>query len=257
MLFDSTHIWYMLISLIVSVGLILANFFVFKTQKKRDILLKVSAIATVILHFSSLYVDFFTYGTATIEETQLLPIYPCHVIMWTLLISALYRNKESKVFRVIAEFTFYIGMVGGIIGIMFNENYANTPSLYDWDILKGLLSHSTMLIGCACLLTNGHVKIRVRNVISVAIGLMLLLVDGYTVIGLYNHFGLTPPNCMYLLENPFPNLPWFNTALIGIVGVVIVFAITSIFEKFALEPKDRWYNKFRHHEEEEIEEKEA
>ena len=245
MLFDTQHILYMLISsIIIILLLVLFKLFV-KQQKYKDLVLQIFAVLTVIIHFSSLYVDYFKTGTAVVEAPMLLPIYPCNVAMWLLVISAFWKNKNSKVFSIIAEFTFYLGIVGAVVGIMLNEIYANNPTLADWGVLKGLLSHSTMLVGCVYLLVGGYIKIRVKNTISVLFGLLFLLVDGGIIIGLYKMFKLTPPNCMYLLSNPVPNLPWLNTFVIGIIGLLIVFLIGVIVEQIALPKQDRWYSKLK------------
>lgn len=242
MLFDLSHILYMVVSSLVTVGLMVLCCFVAKDQKHKDLILKISAVLTIALHFSSLYVKFFKTGQAVMDESMLFPIYPCNVAMWLLAICAFCKNKQSKIFEYIAEFTFYLGIVGGIVGIAFNEIYANAPQLALWSTLKGLLSHSTMIFGCVYLLVGKYIKIRVKNTLSVAFGLILLLLDGGVIIGLYKIFNLTPPNCMYLLENPFPKIPWFNTYLIGLVGLIVTFLLTALVEQTTLPKDQRWYN---------------
>ena len=240
MLFDLSHTLYIVISGIITICLIILCCFFVKQQRWKDFILKISAILTVVIHFSSLYVDFFSTGSATIENTMLLPIYPCNVAMWLLVISSFFKNKQSKIFSYIAEFTFYLGVAGGIIGILFNDIYSSNPNLADWGVLKGLLSHSVMLFGSIYLLAGGYIKIRVKNVLSVMFGLLFLLLDGGIIIGLYKIANLHPPNCMYLLENPFSAIPWFNTYIIGLISIVVVFAITALVEQIALKKDERW-----------------
>lgn len=246
-MFGLIHNLYMIIStLITVVGMILVVKFV-REPKWKDFVLKVSAIFTVILHFSSLYVDYFTTGSATVDSVMLMPIYPCNVAMWLLVIVAFYRNKESKVFKTLAEMTFYLGVIGGVVGIMFNEIFIDNPTLADWNVLKGLLSHSTMLFGCIYLLAGRYIQIRVANLFSLLLVGVLLLVDGGIIIGLYRIFRLDPPNCMYLLENPFPQIPWMNTIVIGLMAIVLVFVVTAIYEQIALKKEDRWYSRIKLH----------
>lgn len=245
MLFDLAHILYIIISSLIIIGLLVVCCFFIKKEKYKSIVLKFFAILTVVIHFSSVYVDYFKTGQAILEAPLLLPIYPCNVAMWFLVISAFWRNKESKIFAYIAEFTFYLGLVGGIIGILFNEIYASTPDLAVWHTLKGLLSHSVMIFGCAYLLVGRYIKIRVKNTISVFLGLCFLIVDGGIIIGFYKLAHLTPPNCMYMLENPFANLPWFNTYLIGVIALVVVFGVTVIYEQIAVVKEERWYTKLK------------
>lgn len=243
MLFDTNHILYMLISAFLTAGGLFFCRLYIKNTKWKDVVLRIFAILTVILHFSSLWVDYFTTGEAEVENTMLLPIYPCHIAMWLLLIVAFWRKKDSKVYKVLSEFTFYLGIVGGVIGLAFNEIYSNTPNLADWDTLKGMLSHSTMMFGAIYLLVGGYIRIRVDNVISVFFGLLLLLLDGFAIIGLHRAFGIDSPNCMYLLESPFPDIAWFNTYLLGLLGLLASFVITAVYEQIALKKEDRWYSK--------------
>lgn len=242
MLFDTAHVLFIVKSFTIIALLETVLFFFVKTENRKVRILKIAAVATVVIHYSSLYVDFFKTGTAEINDTMLLPVYPCNIAMWFLLIVAFVKNRESKVYKVMAEFTFYLGIVGGVVGILFNEVYAATPNLSDWSVLKGLLSHATMLFGAIYLLLGGFIKIRVSNTISVAIGMIFMVIDGGIIIGLYKLFNLTPQNIMYLLEPPYPNLPWLNTWVIGIAAVLLAFAITAVYEQIAIKKEDRWYN---------------
>jgi len=245
MLFDLPHVLFM-VGAVVVISLLLVLFGVFvKSEKTKNRILIICAVLTILIHFSTIYTSFFSTGKIEVEETMLFPIYPCNVVMWLLLVCALTKNKQSKFFKVVAEITFYIGIVGGIVGIVFNEIYANNPNLAEWGTLKGLLSHTVMLLGCIYLLVGRFIKIRVSNVISVTIGLLLLVADGGIIIGIYSIFGLDKPNSMYLLEPPFEALPWVNTWIIGAAGVVIAFAITAIYEQIALKKEERWYYKLK------------
>ncbi len=242
---DLPHILYTVISFVLT-AILLAIFALYlHTDKQKRAVLKISALATVALHYSSLYVDYFTTGNAEVSSTMILAVYPCNVAMWFLVAVAFIKNVNGKFFKCLAEATFYLGIVGGVIGIVINENYIANPNLADWDILKGLLSHSTMIVGCVYLLVGGFIKIRVDNVISVTGMLLFLVLDGSIVIGLHELFNLDPPNCMYLLENPLPQLPWFNTWLIGVLGIVLCFAVTAIYEQIALKKEERWYSKLK------------
>ena len=240
---DKTHILYTVISGVITAILLVACKFI-KSEKNSIRVLKASAISTVILHYSSLYVDYFTTGVAEVSGNMLLPIYPCNIAMWLLVITA-FMPKNGKAFKMIALMTFYLGVIGGVVGIVINENYIANPNLADWDILKGLLSHSTMLFGCLYLLTGKFIKIRVSNMLTIMIGLVGMLLDGLFVIWIYRHFNLDPPNAMYLLSTPFDNIPWLTTWTIGVLAVVILFAFTVIIEQIFVKKGERWYNKIK------------
>ena len=246
MLFDLTHVLYMIISAIITIGLLILANKTAKTEKSRVAVLKAIGIVTVILHYSSIWVEFFLNGKSTdgLEASHLLPMYPCHIVMWLLLIAGFVKNKEGKLFTVLAEFCFWGGIVCGSIGILLNENYSSTPTLADWSILKGLLSHSTMLLGCIYMLVGKFIKIRVFNVVSVACGLMLFIADGLFVNALYAACKLPEVNAMYLLYSPFPSMPWLSPMLMGVVGVSFLFVGLAIYE-LSFPEEERWYKKLK------------
>ena len=68
------------------------------TQELKDRILKILAISTVVIHYSSLYVSFFTTGSIEIDSTMILPIYPCNICMWLLLIVSFFKNKNEVSF---------------------------------------------------------------------------------------------------------------------------------------------------------------
>ena len=100
MLFDRTHILYMLISSFITAGLLALAYFFVKTQKGKERVLKIAAIVTVAIHFSSLWVDFFRTGEATVQESMLIPLYPCNICMWLLLIVALWKNQIKRKIKI-------------------------------------------------------------------------------------------------------------------------------------------------------------
>ena len=103
-----------------------------------------------------------------------------------------------------------------------------------------------MIIGCAYLAVSGIVKIRVKNVLSVAAGLMLFLVDGVIINTLYAIFNLDPCNSMYLLEAPFSDIPWLITPVMGLMAIAVAFVITAIYEQIFIQKNERWYKLLRH-----------
>ncbi len=245
MLFDFTHVAYIVISYLITAALLLLFYKKATDERAKTLILRFFAVITVVLHYSSLWVDFFTTGEAVAQSPMLLPIYPCNVCMWLLLITAFIKNRKGVVYRILSEFTFWAGVVCGTIGIVLNENYGNTPSLADYEVLKGLLSHSTMVFGALWLLVGGFIKIRVFNVISSACGLCFFLLDGAIINGLYALFDLSPCNSMYLLEAPFSDMPWLTPYLMGLAAVLLVFGITALYEYFALPKNERWYAKIK------------
>jgi hypothetical protein len=159
--------------------------------------------------------------------------------MWMLLISAMLKDKQSLVFRMLSEFCFYAGTICGTLGIVLNFNFDNTPTLADYDVLKGLLSHSTMLFGCLYMRVGKYVKFRVFNVVSIAAGLGVFIFCGQAVNALYEHFGMVAPDGMWLRENPYIGIP---PIALGFIALVILFVALHLRE-LRLPVEDRWYTK--------------
>lgn len=239
-MFNTQHILYMVISGILTVVLLALAARYAKDQKSKNCILKLSAIITVMIHYSNLWVDYFaTGGNATIENNHILPVYPCNVVMWMLLVASLLQNKKRLLFQVLSEFCFFVGSICGIVGIVLNVNFGNTPTLADYDILKGMLSHSTMLFGCLYMMVGKYIRIRVFNAVSVTIGLGTFVICGVGVNMLYEHFGMTPPDGMFMKSNPYTSV---SPVILGLWAIVIMFCALAIWE-MRLPKEERWYNK--------------
>lgn len=232
----------MLISgLLTVVLLILARCFV-KEEKGKDQILRFFAVITVVIHYSNLWVDYFVSGgNATIENNHILPVYPCNVVMWMLLAAALMKDKKRVIFRLLSEFCFYGGIVCGVLGIVLNVNFDNTPTLADYDVLKGMVSHSTMLFGCIYMMVGGYIKIRVFNAVSVTAGLATFVVCGLFVNALYDLCGMEAPDGMFLRSNPY--IP-VSPLILGCIVVLVMFGVLALYE-LRLPKEERWYRKLR------------
>ena len=242
LMFNTQHILYMVISGAVTAALLYLARRLAKTETAKNRILKFFAILTVAIHYSNLWVDYFaTGGTATVENNQILPVYPCNVVMWMLLIAALLKDKKSLVFQMLGEFCFYGGTICGVVGIVLNANFGANPTLADYDILKGMLSHSTMLFGCLYMLAGDFIRVRVFNAVSVAAGLGTFVLCGMAVNRLYEHFGMVPPDGMFLKSNPYISV---SPIILGILAVALLFIGLSIRE-LRLPREERWYSKLK------------
>lgn len=232
-------------SIITVILIIIGLYYCYKkitNELTKDKILKIFAILTVAIHYSSLWVDYFTTGIAEVENTMLLPIYPCNICMWLLLIVAFTKKKDTFCYKKISEFLAIVGTVCGLVGLFANEIFLANPSFLDYGSLKGLLSHSTMIFGTLFLLTQGYVKIRTINACTSTIfGLILFAVDGAIINTLFSIFNLPEVNAMYMLEFPI-DIPGFNFLTLGIVGVIVVFIVSTIYELIFLDPQERWYH---------------
>ena len=241
MLFNLPHILYMLISgLITALLLFLAARFV-KKESHKSLILKVTAVVTVLIHYSDLVVDFFkNSGDTPIASVHILPVYPCNIIMWMLLILAFIENKKRLIPRLLAEFCLIVGTICGIVGIVLNINYNNSElGLMDYDILKGMLSHSTMLFGCIYIYFCRYFKLGVFNTLSLFAGFLIFVICGLTVDGLYVAHGMEPPDGIFIKEVPYIGI---SSIPLGAALLVVVFGILALLEQ-RLPKEERWYSK--------------
>lgn len=239
-MFNLQHILYMIVSGVLSALLLVLAARYAKTEEAKNAVLKFFAVITVVIHYSNLWVDYFvTGGEATIENNHILPVYPCNVVMWMLLAAALLKDKKRLLFQLLGEFCFYGGIVCGIVGIVLNKNFGNTPTLADYDILKGMVSHSTMLLGCIYMLTGGFIRLRMFNTVSVTAGLGTFVVCGLFVNWLYETNGMESPDGMFLQSNPYMEV---SPIVLGLLVVVLMFGIFALLE-LRLPKEARWYAK--------------
>jgi hypothetical protein len=131
------------------------------------------------------------------------------------------------------------GTVCGVVGIVLNANFDANPTLADYDILKGLLSHSTMLFGCLYMAVGQFVRIRMFNTVSVTAGLGCFVVCGLLVDSLYATFGMEPPDGMFLRSNPYFDTP---VVVLGIGVIGVMFVVFALWE-LRLPREERWYRK--------------
>ncbi len=234
-MFNTQHILYMVISALLTAALLVLFRRYVKSEKQKSRILFFFAVITVVIHISDAWVDYFTSGgTATITSVHILPIYPCNVVMWMLLIAALIQNKKCLLFQMLGEFCFFVGVICGVVGIACNANFDSTPTLADYTVLKGLLSHSTMLVGCLYMMVGSFIRVRVFNAVSVTAGLATFVLCGIAMNRLYEAHGMEAPDGMFLRSNPyFP----FSPIVPGIIFIVLMFLGITLWERHKAKKK--------------------
>lgn len=239
--FEILMIYNAIAFLIITILLVLFKKFI-KKDKTRDIVLKIIAISVVVIHYSSLYVDFFkNNGLAYVDKTMLLPIFPCHITMWLLLIVAFIKNKESKTYSLLAEFTCFGGTFCALIGVLFNINFLDNPNILDYHIFKGLISHSVMILGTIYLYLFKYVSLTVPSTMkSIILGEAIFVLCGGLVNLLFKIFEIPSVNAMFMLEIPFKEYPFINFYTVGIFSILFSFITLNIYELIKYPKEQRW-----------------
>ena len=223
-----------------------------KTQRGQDILLLCAAVFTILCHYSSLIYHHFLDGTAMEylrhNPNLILPIYPCNVVMWSALIFALCKNKLSKLGAFLADYIFWFGIISTLVGMFANVDFIRNPTLADFDITKGIVSHATLLFNVLLLPLFGHIKIDMkRNMINIIISILEMM-----VIGLYCNLVFRvlvseemayEVNSMFLIHSPFAGVEFLTYPVIALIAIPLYFGLFAICEQFAYKKGERFYNR--------------
>lgn len=233
---------YNAISLLIVVILLIIVKKLIKQQKIKDIILKVIATLVVVIHFSGLYFDFFSNdGVAMIEDNLLLPIYPCNIVMWCLLIVAFFKKKETVIYKYLSHFTAFGGTICGLIGVLFNMNFLATPDFNNFHIVKGLLSHTVMVLGTLYLIVLKYVKIDAKNTfISCILGTAVFTINGLFINTLFKVCNIPSVNAMFMLEAPLEMFPYLNFYTICSIAIIGTFIFLNLYEIIFVPNGKRW-----------------
>lgn len=224
-----------------------------KEEKTKRLILLVCSILTVVVHYSSILYHFIAEGDATtviVHNPQyLLPIYPCNVVMWLCVLVAFIKDNKSKLFVALVEFITFFGILSGVIGMSLNFDFIANPTFLDYDVTKGMFSHSLMILNCCLFAVFGYVKISTpRNMISILIGIAILW-----IVGSYNNltfelltdYSLASINSMFLVCSPFDGIPWLTFYPIVGMMLVLYFIFFNTFELIAFKKGNRWFEKLK------------
>ncbi|MFA5763156.1 MAG: hypothetical protein WC931_06240 [Bacilli bacterium] len=229
-LFDGPHIGYIAISLAITALLLWLPFRFISKDKYKNIYLKFWALATFFLHISPLWVAFLNGQPAVAADNVLFPIYFCNMSMYLLVVVAFWGNKKSKFFGYISTIVAYAGAFGALISLFYPEYYFHGTTIFEWGVLKSMLSHSTMLIGSLYLFVGGYFKINRFNTLTYSIGLLFFGAIGLIVNSVFAWAGLNAPNAMYLQRPPIDDVPFLNVYVIAALMVLLVVAISFTYE---------------------------
>lgn len=231
-LFDSVHLVYIFISLLVTTILLMLAKRILKTDHTKRLFLKVFALLTFFLHTSVLWVDYLNNGSAMTPDNILFPIYFCNCAMYLLVIAAFWERRDSKWFRYFAIVTGYAGVFGSLISLFYPAYYLGAASIFEWGVFKSMLSHSTMLIGCAWLLVGGFAPIRKDNALVYFVGLLGFGLIGLIVNESFHLAGLGDPNAMYLSHPPLAEAPFLSAYTISALMVLLIYIFTVVYQTF-------------------------
>ena len=238
---------------LIAIGLWLIKKYVTKESTK-NLILVVAAVFTIVFHYSTFGFKLLTGGNAMeyLSDTPnlILPIYPCNVVMWSALIFALLKNKHSKLGAFFADYLFWFGIVSTLVGMFANVDFINNPTLADYENVKSIAAHATLLFNVLLLPIFGYIKIDVkRNITNIIISIFVMAVLGcycnLVFHALVSEAMAYEVNSMFLIHSPFEGLDFLTYPVISLIAVPIYFTVFVICDLYAHKKGDRFYNKLR------------
>ncbi len=236
---------------IIALGLWLIKKFV-KKECTKNIILIAAAIFTILFHYSSFGFRLLSGDNAMEYLSQnpnlILPIYPCNVVMWSALIFAFLKNKRSKAGKFLADYLFWFGIVSTLVGMFANVDFIKNPTLNDYENIKSIAAHATLLFNVLLLPLFGYIKIDVkRNIISIVISIFEMAVIGcycnlvfYALASWEMAYSV---NSMFLIHSPFDGLSFLTYPIIALIAIPIYFSVFVICDFCVHKKGKRFYNR--------------
>ena len=136
-----------------------------------------------------------------------------------------------------------------MVGMFANVDFIRNPTLADFDITKGIISHATLLFNVLLLPVFGRIKADVvRNMRHIVISIVEML-----IIGLYCNLLFRvlvsremayQVNSMFLIHSPFAGLDFLTYPVIALIAIPLYFVLFLVCDFVAHEPKERFLSKF-------------
>lgn len=208
-----------------------------KRERTKNLIFCVAAVFTILFHYSTLGFKLLTNGNAMeyLRDTPnlILPIYPCNVVMWSALIFAFLKNKNSRVGKFFADYLFWFGIISTLVGMFANVDFINNPTLADYNNFKSIAAHATLLFNVLLLPIFGHIKINIkRNLLNIIISIFVMAAIGFycnlVFYVLVSAEAAYDVNSMFLIHSPFEGLDFLTYPVIALMAVPIYFAVFVI-----------------------------
>lgn len=248
---DKLIIFNVILIIGIALGLWLIRKYV-KKERTQNIILIAAAVFTIALHYSMLFLRMVTGGDVMAhlryEPNLLLPIYPCNVVMWSAVIFAFLKNKKSGIGRFFSDYIFWFGIISTLVGMFANVDFIRNPTLADYENVKSIAAHATLLFNVLLLPLFGYIKVDVkRNMKNIVISMVVMAVIGgycnllfYALASWEKAYDI---NSMFLIHAPFEGLSFLTYPVIALMAIPIYFTVFVICDLCVRKKGNRFYNK--------------
>lgn len=239
--------------LIIFKGVFLLKKYI-RNEKWKNIVLLLSALLTILFHYSSYIYLCLTNGPSTeyLKETPnlILPIYPCNVVMWGCLIYGLLKDKKSKGAQFLADYLFWFGIFSTLAGMFANVDFIMNPTFRDYEVTKSIVAHGTLLFNILLISAFGHIKIDlIKNMVHIIISVIMMYGIGLYCNKLFEVLVSAEEadsvNSMFIRNSPFPAVSFLKYPIIAGGALILYFILFSVCELFAYEKGNRWYSRIK------------
>lgn len=223
-----------------------------KTKGAERAVLIISPIVTILFHYST-FIFYAVTGGAAFEylgdnPNLILPIYPCNVVMWSALILGFMKDTDSRLKNLLTDYVFWFGIFSTLIGMFANVDFIKNPTFADYDIVKSIVAHATLLFNLLLLPIFGRIKIDLfRNMKNI-----ILSVIGMYVIGIYCNLVFRAlvsaeraydVNSMFIIHSPFEGLDFLTYPIIAAIALVLYFILFAVCDLIKNKKGERFYNR--------------
>ena len=223
-------------------------------ERTQNVVLAAAAVFTILFHYSTFGFKLLSGGNAMeyLSETPnlILPIYPCNVVMWSALIFSLLKNKKSKAGAFFSDYLFWFGIISTLVGMFANVDFIKNPTLADYENVKSIAAHATLLFNILLLPIFGYIKIDVkRNMTNIIISIFVMAAIGcycnLVFHTLASEAAAYDVNSMFLIHSPFDGLDFLIYPVISLIAIPIYFAVFVICDSCVHKKGERFYNKIK------------
>lgn len=225
-----------------------------RSARARRVILLIAPLVTILFHYSSfLYHLLFTgKGIAYLSETPnlILPIYPCNVVMWCALFYGLLKNKDSKLALLLSDYIFWFGLFSTLVGMFANVDFIMNPTLRDFEIVKSIVAHATLLFNLLLIPAFGLLRPDFfRNMKNIVLSVLAMYAIGLycNVIfeALVSAEAAYDVNSMFLIHSPFEGVPFLRYPLIAAIALVLYFIVFTVCDIIRTPRGARWFDRVR------------
>ena len=242
-----------LVLILIATGLLVATKKWARSARAQHAVILIAGVVTVLVHYSSFFY-YLTTGTALeyVRENLclILPLYPCNILMWCALVYGFICNKESKIALLLSDFLFWFGIFATMAGMFANFDFLANPTLTDYEVVKSILAHATLLFNILLIPVLGHLRPRFgRNMFNIIVAIVSMCLIGLycnlTLEVLVSYEMALDMNSMFLLQTPFEPMPFLRGQIIAPAATVLYFILFTVLDIIRLPRGERWFDRAR------------